>query len=220
MPAIQSAFLQFLTVGEVPGMYGTLSPDTVFIILAGIFSLSLLLIFGKEIKSSMRRRRVVSGAQSLGHTPVVTPISNKPAPIHPKNEPVMSIVIKRPRYFAGTPIPVLKLNLKDKKLPVLYIPSLRPLGHKLAVVGRKLGVLIRRAIVAEYDSLKTIFGFLWVSTVIVSGQIWEFARPRIRRMGSWIGKRIRRNDLVAEILEVAEEVWRSFAPSRRKVEKS
>ncbi|MET1033104.1 MAG: hypothetical protein ABWX94_01250 [Candidatus Saccharimonadales bacterium] len=243
VPAIQNAFLQFLTVGEVPGMYGTLSPDTVFVILACIFSLSLILIFGKELKRSLTRRRVADaklvvhapapvtlGAVLLRQTDAISTVSgnnesnNKHRVSHKaakqqKHEPTIAIVIKRPRYFAGTPIPVLKLNLKDKKMPALYVPSLRPLGRRLATIGRKIGVLLRKGAAAEYDSLRTIFVFLWKSTTIVSGQIWDFAKPRIRRMQAWIGRRIRKNDFVAEVLEVIEEIWRSMTLSRRKTEK-
>lgn len=191
LSVVQNAFLQFLAVGQVPITHKTLSPHGVFLVLATVFSASLLLIFRTELVRSLRRHgRSESQAKTVEETVVIT---------------------RSRRAVEAVPAP--KLGIKDRKLPLLYVPSIRPFARKAKAV-------LRKAAAAEYDSLRTIFVFIWKVLVFVAIHVWRFAEPRIRRFDKWLDQELHKNHAAAEIIGVIEECWRSVSRLGRKSEKS
>ncbi len=198
LPVVQNAFLQFLAVGQVPGTDVFLSPKAVFILLAAIFATSLILIFRKELVGSISRsRRVVAGTASRDSAAIPVKRSEK------------GIVISRPRRIAGVNIPEGKLNLKDKIFPALYVPPLRP------AIWRLMDWEMRMLSIG-YRHIKVVSVVVWFQ--VLRG--WRRLEPHIRRLDKIIEKRVRKNHVVSELIEIAEECWRVVAASRRKTEKS
>lgn len=205
-PSVQDAFLQFLAIGQIPLTNTMLSPDAVFMVLAGVFSGSLLLIFHKEIAASAKGRRRHHSGQ------IETAQMLTPDIVESSATDISAIIIRGSRH-EGTAIPAPKLSLRDKKLPMLYIPSARP-------YVRRAGVMLRKAAIAEYDSLRTIFVFIWRVIVITVAYMWRFTKPRIYQIDKWLDRKLHQNALASEILEIIGECWRSVMVSRRKSEKS
>jgi hypothetical protein len=200
-PAVQSAFLQFLAVGQVPGTDMTLSPKGVFLVIATVFSLSLIAIFWSNLKQSFNKRRH-SHARHQERSAIDQPV-----------------LLSKPRPFAAAQIPAPKLDINDKKLPLLYVPSMRPFLQKVRNLFKKTGVIARKAVAAEYDSLKTIFTFMWKVIVFVSMALWRFAEPRFRKFDKWLERKAHKNHVTSEILEILEECWRAVVTDRRKTDK-
>jgi hypothetical protein len=196
MPAVQHAFLQFLAVGEVPGLKQPLSPKAVYMVVATLFSLSLILIFRKELIRSVRRYR---------------PVGQPSASPNLKPEPSV-IVIRRLRGAVSLTIPIPKLRLGDKKLPALYVPSIPSV---MPIIWRLMD-LEMRMIAAAYRSIRVASRFTWRHTRAAGIKLWSWLEPRFRSLDKRIEKRVRRNDVLSEILEIVEECWRMLRLRFRK----
>jgi len=213
-PAVQSAFLQFLAVGQVPGTDATLSPKGVFLVIATVFSLSLIAIFWSNLKRSFNRRRHSRTTHTHHQAEIVT---NPGAGRSMADQPVL---LSKPQPFSAMHIPAPKLSINDKKLPLLYVPSMQPFLRKARGFLKKTGIVLRKIAAAEYDSLKTIFTFIWKVIVFVSMALWRFAEPRFRAFDKWLERKVHKNHVTSEILEILEECWRAVTADRRKADKT
>jgi len=219
LPAVQNAFIQFLAAGQVPGMEKTLSPKGVFWVLAGVFSISLILIFWTDIKRSFGKRRIARVASNTANNTASNATDSDYKDISNRSDG-QPVVIARPRSSRAAHIPHAKLSLKDKKMPVLYVPSIRPFAKKVRVFLGKVGVVLRKGAAAEYDSLKTIFTFIWKVVVFVGLFVWRFAEPRIRKLDKWLERKLHKNPVASEIMEIVQECWRAVTSSRPRTEKT
>lgn len=197
LPFVQHAFLQFLAVGEVPGRAEPLSPQAVYLLLATIFSCSLVMIFRREIMRSLRKSQ-------YAQNPIHRMRNKQPQWEEPNGGP---IVIPK-RTVTSAKVPEQKLSLRDRRLPALYLPPVMP------TVWRFIDWEIR-IIAVIYQCMRTIISKIWTDAVFGAKSVWQWAEPYIRRFDKHIEKELRRRKSTATILEIVGECRGALRTRRR-----
>lgn len=196
---VEDAFLQFMTVGALPWTNKVLSPDQVLLLVAALFSVSLLLIFRKELVRSFRRRAVAHRQPTVVRAAAKEPVASPPS---------TSIVVRMRRH-KGVRIPMPQLQIRDKKLPELYIPSIMPTVWRVMDWEMK-----------QLASLYRLLGkvYQWVKVHAIKGGkhawtygavFWKWLEPRLREFDKWLEKKARKNRVSSDIIEILDDCWRT-----------
>lgn len=186
---IEDAFLEFVTVGALPWTDKTLSPDQVLILTAALFSLSLLLIFRRELVRSFRIRAVDTTSAAVGTRST-------------------SITLRRQRH-KGVRIPMPSLRIRDKKLPELYLPSIMPAIWRFIDWEMRQFVRLYRALVKMYRFLKVLAIKGWKRVRSCVAALWRWLEPQIRTFDKWLEKKARKHRFASEVIEVLDDCWRT-----------
>jgi hypothetical protein len=192
---VEEAFLQFMTVGALPGTDKTLSPDQVLILVAALFSVSLLLIFRKELVRSVRIRATAAQRHNL---PETTQEATDPEPI-----------IVRKRQSKGIRIPMPRLQTQDKRLPELYIPSVMPAIWRVMDWEMKQLTRLYRLLAKTYQRLKTIVVKGGKIIGIYSIAFWRWLEPQLRAFDKWLEKKAHKNRVSSDLIEIIDDCWRT-----------
>lgn len=190
LPPVEEAFLRFLAIGQVPGTQIILAPDTVIMALPWVFSASLLIIFRKEIRRSFRP----SSDRTVKQKATSPSVQDQPT----KN----GVVIRAPRRHTLLQTAMPKLALPDRKLPVLYIPSIRPFIRMIATSARSTSSWV-------WSYCRGITRATQKRILLIIHHTWRWLEPRIREFDRWLDKELHNNRYTAEVFEILEDCWRA-----------
>lgn len=193
---VEDAFLQFMTVGALPGTDKTLSPDQVLILVAALFSVSLLLIFRKELARSVR-----NGAAA---------VQRHSYPEATQNEDAEQPIIVRKRHPKGMRIPMPRLQIQDKKLPELYVPSIMPTIWRAMDWEMKQLARLYRLLVTGYQHLRTLILKGGKILGIYSVAFWRWLEPQLRAFDKWLEKKARKSRVSSDLIEIIDDCWRTI----------
>lgn len=191
---VQNAFFEFLAAGEIPGTNIVLAPDDVFVLLATLFSMTLLLIFRKEFNASFKKRALTSKTKKR---------PTKAASVKPvvviKNVKNKNIIIQEEVDRSGTFFPVLYLPAISFRW--LKRISMKMIGY-VSAGWQKTKSLSARFLRYMAENLRTF---------------WIWLEPHIRVLDKKIEKKLRSYKRTANVIEIIETVARAYAAWRRKL---
>lgn len=191
---VEDLFLQFITVGALPGTDKTLSPDQVLILVAVLFSLSLLLIFRKELVRSFRVR-------SVAHQQVAS--ADKEAGLK-----LRSIVIRR-GHHGSIRIPMSQLQIRDKKLPELYLPSPMPTIWRIIDWEMKQFSRLYQLLSKTYRDLKPVVIKAGRRAMEYAIMAWGWLEPQLRAFDKWLERKASKNRISSDFIEILDDCWRT-----------
>lgn len=196
IPHVENAFLTFLAAGVVPGTNRVLPPDMIILGLPVLFSLSLILIFGKELKASFYGVRL----------PRLHRLPRLRVRVLRTRLPQVSFAVSlpRPRQYHWRWTGKLRLWL----------------GTMLAVLHRA-GVwnwqFSQRSLHMSVVAVRRFGRWSWHALCYIARQAyalckqsWHWAEPRLRQFDHWLEVKAHSNPYVADMISMGSEGARSI----------
>jgi hypothetical protein len=214
IPSVADALFSFIMVGAVPGTDKTLTPDQMIQLLVGVFILSVMLIFHKDLyrlaKRLMNRDRKadVAASDTVTEMPIEHPHEARTAVVAAAEvvpEPAQPSAVSQ--RMTGIRMGAARRFSQFRTAVAAHIQQWLSAARPVAIG------YTTRAWHGTKRAARVAAKVLWITYIVIIAlvmQLWSWLRPRLERFDRWLDKKMHQNEFTAGILAVGKDVINAY----------
>jgi hypothetical protein len=216
VPSVEQAFWDFCTLGILPWSGKPIAREALWRSLIGIFTISFMLIFRKEIMESLPHRRAASTPRQLsklGDSKVESP------------QNIPQLRLRRDVVLTINQTQTTQKSNRNVLRPLLLVAGkiciwMVSIGDTLERVFRRAAQILAAAIKRVAHVLFLVVWQIILVAATITLSFWQYIKPHIHKFDRWLNVRLHRNATTASMLRTSNDFWKAATDTYKKLQSS